>query len=139
MATMLILLDSLLTSLTMCSSSDLLTSHLSNVTFNLVQQRLPEPNLPPSKAFEALTKRRCIQTLAKWSQVSEFSVTITDQLSSTVRWDNWSEVVLPPGKVTTKCDLQRLVDCIYTRAVYHPGSVRLPFMCSSLNLSVRFT
>jgi len=95
MATMLILLDSLLTSLTMCSSSDLLTSHLSNVTFNLVQQRLPEPNLPPSKAFEALTKRRCIQTLAKWSQVSEFSVTITDQLSSTVRWDNWSEVVPP--------------------------------------------
>jgi len=49
MATMLILLDLLLTSLTMCSSSDLLTSHLSNVTFNLVQQRLTEPNLPPQK------------------------------------------------------------------------------------------
>jgi len=58
MATMLILLDLLLTSLTMCSSSDLLTSHLSNVTFNLVQQRLTEPNLPP-------TKVRCMKTVAK--------------------------------------------------------------------------
>ena len=47
-----------------------------------------------------------------------------------------------PGKVTTKCDLQWKVDCIYTRAVYHPGSVRLPFIhvfFIILNLFVRFT
>jgi hypothetical protein len=39
---------------------------------------------------------RCIQTLAKWSQVSEFSFTITDQLSSTVRSVNWSDFGPPP-------------------------------------------
>ena len=87
-----ILLDPLLMSIPMLISSDLLTSHLSNVTFNLVQQRLAEPHhLPPNV--------RSIQTLAKWSQVSEFSFTITDQLSSTVRSVNWSAIVIPPPLV----------------------------------------
>jgi len=91
-AMVVIPLDPLLMSVPVLISSDLLTSHLSNVTFNLVQQRLTEPhNLPPNV--------RCIQTLAKWSQVSEFSFTITDQLSSTVRSVNWSAIVIPPPLV----------------------------------------
>ena len=86
-----------------------------------------------STARSKTTHLRRIRTQAKWSPVSEF--TITGRLSSIVRSVNWSEVVPPhSAKVTTKCDLQRKVGCIYTRAVYHPGSSlcskhkRLPFM-----------
>jgi len=45
-AMVVIPLDPLLMSVPVLISSDLLTSHLSNVTFNLVQQRLAEPHLP---------------------------------------------------------------------------------------------
>ena len=44
-------LDPLLMSLPMLISSDLLTSHLSIVTFNLVQQRLAEPHHLPKCAL----------------------------------------------------------------------------------------
>ena len=91
-----------------------------------------------STARSETTHLRRIRTQAKWSPVSEF--TITGRLSSIVRSVNWSEVVPPySAKVTTKCDLQRKVGCVYTRAVYHPGSnlclkhKRLPFMCSFFN------
>ena len=125
-----------------CSSSEICSQSPSHLHL-LHLSSTPPPPLQcdfqlSSTARSKTTHLRRIRTQAKWSPVSEF--TITGRLSSIVRSVNWSEVVPPhSAKVTTKCDLQRKVGCIYTRAVYHPGSnlcskhKRLPFMCSFFN------
>ena len=124
------LFDLLLVSLCLLLLRDLLTVslppppllHLSNVTFNLVQRLDPKPpicvasGLRPSGALLVNS-----QSLVDYHQLWDRSI---------------GQRLSPPhsAKVTTKCDLQRKVGCIYTRAVYHPGSnlcskhKRLPFM-----------
>ena len=105
--------------------------HLSNVTFNLVQRLDPKPpicvasGLRPSGALLVNS-----QSLVDYHQLRDRSI---------------GQRLFPPysAKVTTKCDLQRKVGCVYTRAVYHPGSnlcskhKRLPFMCSFFNSHVQ--
>ena len=105
--------------------------HLSNVTFNLVQRLDPKPpicvasGLRPSGALLVNS-----QSLVDYHQLWDRSI---------------GQRLFPPysAKITTKCDLQRKVGCVYTRAVYHPGSnlclkhKRLPFMCSFFNSHVQ--